>query len=78
MVPRMASHAHSSRCPHAVWADLSGPTILQTGSTLNLNTGAVASSGGDILWNGSTIAPQGAAKLSNAGTLPARLRRRHR
>ena len=33
--------------PIAVWADLSENTILQTGSALNLDTGAVASSGGD-------------------------------
>ncbi len=42
--------------PIAVRADLSENTILQTGSALNLDTGAVAGSGGDILWNGSTIA----------------------
>lgn len=58
-------------CPHAAWADLSETTILPTGSTLNLDTGAVASSGGDILWNGSTIAPQGSATVYNPGSLGA-------
>lgn len=53
--------------PIAVRADLSENTILQTGSALNLDTGAVAGSGGDILWNGSTIAPQGSATVYNVG-----------
>ena len=57
--------------PLAVWADLSENTILQTGSALNLDTGAVAGSGGDILWNGSTIARQGSATLRNLGNLGA-------
>jgi hypothetical protein len=43
--------------PIAALADLSENTILQAGSALNLDTGAVVSSGGDILWNGSAIAP---------------------
>src|SRR5271166_5834903 len=57
--------------PIAIWADLSENTILQSGSTLNLDTGAVAGSGGDILWNGSTIAPQGSATVYNLGNLGA-------
>ena len=57
--------------PIAAWADLSENTILQTSSALNLDTGAVASSGGDILWNGSTIARQGSATLRNLGVAGA-------
>jgi uncharacterized protein (TIGR03437 family) len=57
--------------PIAVRADLSENTILQTGSALNLDTGAVVSSGGDILWNGSTIAPQGSATVYNVGNAGA-------
>ena len=57
--------------PIAIWADLSENTILQTGSALNLDTGAVVSSGGDILWNGSTIAPQGSATVYNVGNAGA-------
>ncbi len=53
--------------PIAAWADLSENTILLTGSALNLDTGAVVSSGGDILWNGSTLAPQGSATVYNVG-----------
>ncbi len=53
----------------AALADLTETTILQTNMTLNLETGAVAGSGGDILWQGSAIAPQGSAKLKNVGKL---------
>lgn len=56
--------------PLALWADLSENTILQSSSTLNLDTGWVSSSG-DIVWNGSTIAPQGNAKVRNLGNLGA-------
>jgi uncharacterized protein (TIGR03437 family) len=55
--------------PVSVRADLSENTILVTGSTLDLDTGAVAGSGGDILWNGSTIARQGSATLRNNGVV---------
>src|SRR5579872_374230 len=57
--------------PIAVLADLSETTILQTSSALNLDTGAVVASGGDILWNGSTIAPQGSARVSKPGNIGA-------
>src|ERR1700724_697434 len=55
--------------PMAALADLNETTILQTNSALNLDTGAVAASGGDILWNGSTLAPQGSAKARNLGEI---------
>ncbi len=57
--------------PVAMRADLSETTILQSGSTLNLDTGAVAGSGGDILWNGSTITRLGSATLRNGGVAGA-------
>src|SRR5579862_1729404 len=57
--------------PIAIWADLSENTILQSGLALNLDTGAVVSSGGDILWNGSTLAPQGSATVYNVGNAGA-------
>ncbi|MBI1787473.1 MAG: hypothetical protein HYR60_07975 [Acidobacteria bacterium] len=55
----------------AALADLNETTILQADTTLNLDTGAIASSGGDILWNGSAIAPQGSAKASSLGNVGA-------
>src|SRR5690242_12140104 len=56
--------------PSVLLADLSENTILQTNTGLNLDTGAIVSSGGDILWDGSALTPQGSAKLgkpSNGG-----------
>ena len=55
--------------PMAALADLNETTILQTNSALNLDTGAVVPSGGDILWNGSTLVPQGTAKARNLGKI---------
>src|SRR5579885_2281497 len=42
------------------FADVSGTANLTANQTLNLDTGSTGSSGGDLLWNGSTLAPQGA------------------
>ena len=47
--------------PVAVLADLNQTTTLTANTSLNLDTGATANSGGDILWTGSAIAPQGNA-----------------
>jgi len=55
--------------PFAVLADVAGTPTLQANTVLNLDTGATASSGGDLLWDGSTITPQGKAKTYNLGTL---------
>jgi uncharacterized protein (TIGR03437 family) len=54
--------------PISVLADFSDTKTLTTATgALNLDTGAVTSSGGDILWNGSIIAVQGNAKAYNVG-----------
>jgi uncharacterized protein (TIGR03437 family) len=42
--------------------DLSSTKTLTGTQSLNLDTGATAASGGDLLWNGSSLTPQGAAK----------------
>lgn len=55
----------------AAKADISQTTTLASGNTLNLDTGATGSSGGDLLWNGSTITPQGKARAYNFGNLGA-------
>jgi hypothetical protein len=55
--------------PIAALADRSESVILQANSALNLDTGGIVSSGGDILWNGSMIAPQGTAIARNLGIL---------
>jgi uncharacterized protein (TIGR03437 family) len=43
------------------WADISGTETLSANTAFNLDTGATVSSGGDVLWNGSTLTPQGSA-----------------
>ena len=48
--------------PIAALADISNTVTLAANTALNLDTGATASSGGDILWTGSSITFQGAAK----------------
>ena len=47
--------------PIAVRADLNQTNVLTSGNTINLDTGAVGTSGGDIQWTSSGITPQGAA-----------------
>lgn len=55
----------------AALADLQQTTTLASNTALNLDTGATAASGGDILWNGSTLAPQSKARAANIGNLGA-------
>jgi uncharacterized protein (TIGR03437 family) len=50
-------------------ADINQTTTLATNSALNLDTGETVASGGDILWNGSSITPQGKARAVNVGAL---------
>ncbi len=45
-------------------ADVSGTQTLTGTQSLNLETGATAASGGDLLWNGSSLTPQGTAKAA--------------
>ena len=47
--------------PLAALADMTGTTTLHANTALNLDTGATVSSGGDILWSGSSLIPQGKA-----------------
>lgn len=55
--------------PIAAWADVSGIATVPAGSSLNLATGLVASSGGDLLFTGSQFTPQGAARAIDMGNL---------
>ena len=50
-------------------AQLNETTVLQTNATLNLDTGAVATSGGDIQWTGTSVVPQGTARVANLGDI---------
>ncbi|MGA3190772.1 MAG: hypothetical protein ABSF22_27030, partial [Bryobacteraceae bacterium] len=47
--------------PVAVFADNSGTEALPSGTLFSLDTGSTVTSGGDMLWNGTTLAPQGKA-----------------
>lgn len=64
---RMAVAVLAFALPVAALADLNQTTTLQTNTALNLDTGATAASGGDLLWNGSSLAPQGKARAINIG-----------
>jgi uncharacterized protein (TIGR03437 family) len=54
-------------------ADQSGSTTLGANASLNLDTGEVSNIGGDILWNGSALVPQGRAGLFNLGKYGSRV-----
>jgi hypothetical protein len=60
--------AHST----AAWADRSGNATLTANTYLNLDTGAMSNAGGDILWNGAALVPQGRAGLYNLGKYGSR------
>ena len=58
---RIAGTVLAFSFPIAALANLTQTNILPASTALNLDTGATAAAGGDIFWNGSTIAPQGTA-----------------
>jgi hypothetical protein len=66
---RMAVAVLAAALPTVALADLTRTTTLQANTTLNLETGATGSSGGDLLWDGTTLIPQGAAKAVNIGVV---------
>ena len=47
--------------PVAVRADLNQTNVLAASDAINLDTGVVGTSGGDIQWTSSGITPQGSA-----------------
>lgn len=51
--------------PIVAFADVTGSPTLQATTALNLDTGATSASGGDLLWNGTTLTPQGSAGVYN-------------
>jgi uncharacterized protein (TIGR03437 family) len=54
--------------PVAALADVSGTQTLSSGSNLNLDTGAIVTSGGDLAWNGTALKPQGSATAVDAAS----------
>ena len=57
--------------PVAALADLSGTKTLSANTALSLDTGATSSSGGDLLWSGTSLIPQGSATAVNVGAAGA-------
>ncbi len=57
--------------PIAALADLNQTTTLPANTALNLDTGVTSGSGGDILWSGSSVTPQGKAKAAVFGNVGA-------
>ena len=48
-------------CPLLSFADVTGTITLTSGQRFSFDSGTVVPSGGDLLWNGSTLTPQGSA-----------------
>ncbi len=55
--------------PVAALADLTGTITLSANTRVSMDTGATVNSGGDFLWTGTTLTPQGSAKALNATAL---------
>jgi uncharacterized protein (TIGR03437 family) len=53
--------------PIAALADVTGTPTLTANTALSLDTGTAGSSGGDILWSGSSLTSQGNAGIYNIG-----------
>ena len=53
--------------PIAALADVTGTPTLTASTALSLDTGTAGSSGGDILWSGSSLTSQGNAGIYNIG-----------
>jgi uncharacterized protein (TIGR03437 family) len=58
---------------HVAWADQSGTATLNSYSFLDLDTGAVSGSSGDVFWDGKTLTPEGGAEVYNLGKYGSRV-----
>jgi uncharacterized protein (TIGR03437 family) len=52
-----------------ILANVTGTPTLGQNQTLNFETGATGTSGGDVLWGGGNLTPQGNARVFNLGPL---------
>jgi uncharacterized protein (TIGR03437 family) len=55
--------------PIVAFADVSGTLTITANSQVSMDTGTVVSSGGDFLWDGTKLTPQGSTKALNATAL---------
>lgn len=76
-MPNFLHYAGAAACAFALMiptparADLSGAPAVSANSTISLDTGAISTSGGDLLFDGAKLTPQGNAKAYNGGNLSA-------
>ncbi len=56
--------------PSAVFGDINATITLNSGQILDLDTGSVVTSGGDVLYNAQGITPQGKATALSLGEIP--------
>jgi uncharacterized protein (TIGR03437 family) len=54
-------------CPLLSFADVTGTITLISGQRFSFDSGTVVPSGGDLLWNGSTLTPQGSVTAALYG-----------
>lgn len=57
----------------AAWSDQTGTAVLKPHTCLNLETGALSCSGGDIFWDGTALTVQGTAGIHNLGKYGSRV-----
>jgi len=69
MLNRFALAALAVFFPMAAFADLTGTLTLTSGQSVSMDTGATVASGGDFLWSGTTLTPQGKAKAYSNSAL---------
>lgn len=54
--------------PLSAFADITDMTLtIPIGSSVNMETGAIVASGGDLKWDGISLTPQGGAKAAYVG-----------
>jgi uncharacterized protein (TIGR03437 family) len=68
----MASTILAVVLSNAAWADRSAATTLAANTFINLDTGVVSATGGDLLWNGTALTPLGRAATYNLGKYGSR------
>ena len=76
-MPNFLHYAGAAACalalliPIPARADLSATKTVNANSTISLDTGTTATSGGDLLFDGTKLTPQGSAKAYDGGNLSA-------
>ncbi len=61
LLKRIAPAVLALALPMAALADINSTATLATNTRFNMDTGATVTSGGDLLWSGTSLTPQGTA-----------------